>query len=279
MGSAFVVDTYNGAALFRSTIVEVLYMCVFLVVPIIAFAVNLFAKVDEPWRRAASVWSAMVCVTFCLWGLAVTYKQLKVCFWLVERHFYKDDEYMEDDLFAKNSQGKVESQDSRMMKQLKQVMKIANRALILTQTARYSGTKKQRFNITAGSDISLSRRTPQETRIGLYSRLTALSFCSKRLHMFKTLDPPKRIYSPDEVREIQPFITRSNWSMQKMWCSGDSRLTNVVVARGPSALTTDQIKYSVLCTVTSTVVLCLLLIGAMVVRSMFLNPFQSVLQP
>ena len=41
--------------------------------------------------------------------------------------------------------------------------------------------------------------------------------------------------------------------MEKMWCSGDSRHRNVIVARGPSALTPDQIKYSVLCTVTSSV--------------------------
>ena len=50
--------------------------------------------------------------------------------------------------------------------------------------------------------------------------------------------------------------------MHKMWCSGDSRKNNVIVARGPSALTEDQIRYSVLCTVTSSVVATLLLLGA-----------------
>ena len=48
-----------------------------------------------------------------------------------------------------------------------------------------------------------------------------------------------------------------------MWCSGDSRHHNVVVARGPSALTADQIKYSVLCTFTSAVIMSLLLIGGL----------------
>ena len=48
-----------------------------------------------------------------------------------------------------------------------------------------------------------------------------------------------------------------------MWCSGDSCHHNVVVARGPSALTADQIKYSVLCTFTSAVIMSLLLIGGL----------------
>ncbi|KAL7541282.1 hypothetical protein ACHAXR_010772 [Thalassiosira sp. AJA248-18] len=264
MGSAFVVDTYNGAALFRSTIVEVLYMCVFVVVPALAFAINLLAREDEPWRRAASVWVIMVLITFCVWGLAVTYKQVEACFWLVERHFEDVSESSEDSLAqADKSIGQEESQDSRIVKETKRLLKIANRALILTQTARYSGEKQQRFNIMAGADISSSNQTAHETSISLYSRLTALSFCSKRLHMFETLDPPKRIYSPQEVRDIQPFMTKNNFSMQKMWCSGDSRHRNVIVARGPSALTPDQIKYSVLCTVSSSIVLSLLLLGAM----------------
>ncbi len=52
--------------------------------------------------------------------------------------------------------------------------------------------------------------------------------------------------------------------MQKMWCSGDSRNHNVIVARGPSALTSHQMRFSILYTVTSSVVAALLLIGLLV---------------
>ena len=58
--------------------------------------------------------------------------------------------------------------------------------------------------------------------------------------------------------------TKNNWSMQRMWCSGDSRRNNVIVARGPSALTLDQIKFSAFCTFISSLLVLLLAIGALV---------------
>jgi len=204
MGSAFVVDTYNGSALFRSTIVEIVYMCVFLVIPTLTFAISLMARDEEPWRKTAGVWASMVGITFCFWGLAVTWKQVKSCFWLVEKFFHQDDEPSEED--TPSGYGVVDSQDARLIKEWKRLLKIANQALILTQTARYSGKKKQRFHFKERSDGALSLgHTPMETSIGLYSRLTALSFCPKSLNMFETLDPPKRIYSSEEVRDIMPF--------------------------------------------------------------------------
>ncbi len=262
MGSAFVVDTYNGAALFRSTFVEIYYMLVFLIVPILAFAISLMARVDEPWRRAAGSWAVMVAFTFVIWGLAVTYREIKACFWIVERYFCQEesDEYS----IHTSTNSSEESQDARVMKEWKRIMKIAKRSLLLTQTARYSGVKKQRFNVLEGKRIASSfGHEPLETYIDPYTRFISLSIFSK-LRLFHNLDEPKRIYSSEEVREILPFITRENWSMSKMWCAGDSRQHNVLVARGQSALTPYQVKLSVLCTITSSVAITLILIGLLV---------------
>lgn len=52
--------------------------------------------------------------------------------------------------------------------------------------------------------------------------------------------------------------------MQRMWCSGDSRRNNVIVARGPSALTLDQIRFSAFCTSISSLLVLLLAVGVLV---------------
>ena len=49
-----------------------------------------------------------------------------------------------------------------------------------------------------------------------------------------------------------------------MWCSGDSRRNNVIVARGPSALTLDQIRFSAFCTSISSLLVLLLAVGVLV---------------
>ena len=97
MGSALVVDTYNGAVLFRSTVVEILYMLVFLVVLILTFAFSLMNKRDDPWRLVSAAWAVMVCITFIVWGVAVTYIEVKACFRYVERHFFTVDESSPED--------------------------------------------------------------------------------------------------------------------------------------------------------------------------------------
>jgi len=259
MGSAFVIDTYNGAALFRSTIVEVLYMCVFLVVPILTFAFSLMARDENPWRKTAGSWAVMVAITFTIWGLAVTYKQAEICLWLVEKFFCNEDVSSGNGSHDDDNNNQVDGESGKLMKNLKTLMKLAKQAVLLTQTARYSGLKKQRLHIMAGDDLCTSfGHEIQERHISLYSQFTTLPFCS---NSFEKLDEPKKIYSSEEVREILPFMTKNNWSMQKMWCAGNSRQHSVVVAAGESALTSDQIKFSVFCTVASSVFLTLLIIG------------------
>lgn len=216
MGTAFVVDTYNGAALFRSTAVETIYMCVFLIVPILTFAITLMARYEDPWRTTAGIWAIMVCITFMVWGLAVTYKQVETCSWIVERKYFKGDE---DEVCAVKagdessttgstrstswSPSEQEGREKRPKQKRTRLGEIAMRSILLTQRARYSGVKWQRFNILAGEDVASSQRGAlMETSVSLYSRFTALSALS---FMFETLDSPKRMYSAEEAREMLPF--------------------------------------------------------------------------
>mmetsp|Transcript_27647 Transcript_27647/g.55452 ORF Transcript_27647/g.55452 Transcript_27647/m.55452 type:complete len:952 (-) Transcript_27647:656-3511(-) len=245
MGCAFVIDAHRGGALFRSTAMEIIYLIVFLIAPMTTAMICLMAQSEEPWRITSLVWAILILITFAGWALAVTYKQMKACFLLVDKCFPLEEEEPNN---------------------FKRFMKIANRALLITQTKRYSGTKRQRY-LVAGDDLTKtyteSQLTPVETRTGCFSRLVSLKCCSK-INTFESVDPPKKLLESDEIMGYQPVMTKTNWSMQKYWCAGSSHQSALLVTGGSSALSSEQMKFSVLCTVTSVILASLLFIGVLV---------------
>ena len=60
MGSAFVIDTWRGGALFRSEKVEMANMFVFLVAPVFTLMVCLMIQYEEAWRMTAGIWCGLV---------------------------------------------------------------------------------------------------------------------------------------------------------------------------------------------------------------------------
>lgn len=155
-----------------------------------------------------------------------------------------------------------EEEPNRFMK----FMRTANKALLITQTKRYSGVRHQRY-LVAGDDLTSnyteSGLTPVESRTGCFSRIISLK-CFSKLSMFDSVEPPRRLIESDEMRGIQPIMTKNNWSMQKYWCSGDSHTSTLMVTGGPSALSDDQMKYSVICTLASVFFATLLFIALLV---------------
>lgn len=205
----------------------------------------LMSRNEEPWRITALVWAILISITFAIWSLAVTYKEIKACFMLVDRCFPLEEE-----------------EPNKLIR----FMKTANRALLITQTERYSGTRRQRY-LVAGDELTKnyteSELTPVESRTSFFSCLVSLKCCLK-MKTFDTVDPPKKVLEPDEIMGYQPVMTKNNWSMQKFWCSGDSHQQTLLVTGGPSALSDEQMKFSIFCTFTSVILATLLLIGFMV---------------
>lgn len=218
---------------------------VFLIAPITTAMVSLMAGSSAPWRITGLVWAILILITFAFWALAVTYKEILACFLLVEKCFPLEEE--EPNKF-------------------KRFLKIANRALLITQTKRYSGTKRQRY-LVADDDLTTSYTNsdikPIESRTRCFSRLVSLKCCTK-INTFDSVDPPRKVLEADEILGYQPIMTKTNWSMQKFWCSGDSHQRTLLVTGGPSALSGEQMKFSVLCTFISVILATLLLIGYLV---------------
>lgn len=143
---------------------------------------------------------------------------------------------------------------------------LVGRTVLLTQTQRYSGHKNELY-LVSGEDeppeggFSFSdKHKPSKTKRGLYTRLTQLSCLG---FIYDTVDPKKRIYTDEEVRDVLPFVTKHNWSLENMYCRSGRERT-ILSAKGPSALTRGQVMSSVVCNIVGTALTSLFVIGVLV---------------
>eukprot|EP00980_Cylindrotheca_fusiformis_P002125 scaffold479_cov97-Cylindrotheca_fusiformis.AAC.2 len=65
--------------------------------------------------------------------------------------------------------------------------------------------------------------------------------------LFKDLsDEPKEMFTVEDVNDYRPFLTRHNWSLERVFCR-PKHSRYVAVVNGPGALTKGQMRSSVLC--------------------------------
>ena len=193
------------------------------------------------WEVTCRVWCLSVALVFCNFGLGVVYREVQACFQLVS--IYWSEEHDAGTVWHK-----------------------ARRAILLTTMQRYSGHKNEQYLVT-GEDVApeggftfSDEHKPKQSKRGLYTRLTEMKCLGC---MFDNIDPPKRLYTIEEVRDILPFVTRYNWSLESMFCR-KGRERGIVSAKGPSALTADQVTASVICNVGATILVSLLVIAVLV---------------
>lgn len=244
IGTTFVADSWSGGYLVRAVftlpvvISEILYFTFFLLMPALTFIIALCLQLENPWEVCCYVWIATTAFTFCCFGLAIVWTEVSTCFLLLSIHFNDNDE------------------DTNVLLQIQ-------RSILIMQTQKYSGKKEEEY-LVSGEDIAPNGgytfsevHHPMQVKRSLYTRLTQMK-CLQ--FMWEPLDPVKRIYSIEEVRDVLPFVTNHNWSLERMFCSG-IRSRQVISAKGPSALSTDQVMASLICNIIGTIFIILFFIS------------------
>ena len=102
--------------------------------------------------------------------------------------------------------------------------------------------------------------TQDRTKKSLYSRFVGMSLFER---IFDKLDPPERLFTVDEIRDVESILTRQNWSLEKMCCR-DSRRSTIMAARGPASLRYRQALSSFACSIVGSLLILLLLSGFLV---------------
>lgn len=244
IGTTFVADCWSGGYLVRAVfglpvvLSEILYLTLFLLIPTLTFISTLFAHFENPWESTCYAWFAITGFTFCCFGLGIVWCEVSACFQLISIH-YND-----------NNEG-----NNNVLLQIK-------RAILLMQTQKYSGTKNQEF-IISGEEVApeggfsfSEEHYPMQVKRSLYTRLTQMK-CLR--FIWEPLNPAKRIYSIEEVRDVLPFVTSHTWSLESMLCSSsrDRKILSTDLSKG-------QVISSFISNIIGTIFIILLFIGVLV---------------
>ena len=257
IGTTFVQDAWNGGILIRSAIglsklvIELFYTTSFLIVPIFTFCVALLVKSNSPWKVAARAWAISVLVVFIIFSVAVTYRELKACFEMVLIYYGSD----------------IDGEGSTW----KRWLLLARRAALLSQAAHLSGTRQENYLVSGGEEPPEGGYSqspdyrPTRVSTDFLGHLTSMSqgCCPEEWRIYDVLDPPVRLYTTEDVRDILPFLTKHNWSLEAVCCQ-KRKSALISAAKGPSALSQRQMQMSVVCSFVGGAILMLYVVGILV---------------
>jgi len=279
LATAFVIDIWQGGPLVRSltgwtpVIREWVAFTVFLGVPALAMVINLLSLRDNWWEMTARVWVICVTVAFTAFCLGVVLRELIMCWLIVAEHdvFFSNQDKERGSEREVNDTIEVGQSLRRLPSTPKGWIEVFHRSFLISQARRYSGVRENRYTVSgekaamdAGASdghYSYSGNTRHDkTKQSLYSRCVSLSFLNR---FFERLDPPQRMFTVEEIRDVEPILTRQNWSLERMCCR-DSRRSTIMAARGPASLRYRQAWSSFACSIIGSVLILLLLTGILV---------------
>lgn len=245
IATTFVSEAWSGGHLIRAVggappiVSELMYFVFFIFIPAITLLGSFFARIQNPWEVACYAWLGSVALVFCCFGLAIVYCEVSTCFTLISIHYGE------------------ETEDGHDISPFKKFFLHLRRAILIVQSLKYSGKQKHQYLVT-GDDVApkygytySDTIEPTVVNKSLYTRFTELG-CLQ--WMYKPLDPPKRTYTIEEVRDVLPFVTTHSWSLENMFCT-NTRSRKIISAKGPSALTNSQVLSSSVCNIVGTFII------------------------
>jgi hypothetical protein len=142
----------------------------------------------------------------------------------------------------------------------------------MRQIRRYSGKKRTRFlarSIVAPSEMSNVEHEEVDMIEGTYHEkrnfwawFTQWKYLSEKLHWFKVLEEPRKLYNIADSQGLRPYVTKWTWSLEKFYCKASSSRF-VAIIDGPGALTRNQVFSTIACSVLGTSLIALVLISLM----------------
>lgn len=171
MGLAVVQDTWTGNQLFQQllgfsndVLMESICVVIFLIIPGSTAAITLLKSMGNWWDVTAFTWVFCVLVFMGVFALLVVINEVRACFLLL----------------------RTDHPDAS-------TVKIIQEAVLISQTLFYSGKTSHQYLQNGEGE-----RQVLKSQTSIYSKVTVSKLCCKFL--FRTLEPPVREYSADELR-------------------------------------------------------------------------------
>jgi hypothetical protein len=232
----FVMETWNGFPFLHTVgnlheiLVDWVTLVMMLGAPILVMIGSLFAKLENWWSISFYTWFSSMSVFFFVFTLVVIYYEIQAAWLIVEEL----------------------NEKSRMS-----IFFFLSDCVQRRQHSVWCG-HQDKVRISSMDDDELEPSFSLFTRC--YTWLTLAKWCGC---LFEVVDPPERIYSLDEILGRRRFVSRYNWSMERVLC-GNRRNENIAVIRGPAALKMSQVVSSLVCVSVAVVGVVLLVLGFMV---------------
>jgi hypothetical protein len=262
ISTAFVADAWAGHFLmkkifftkrFSEVVIDWVFFTFFVLIPILVFCGSLYAGSDVWWSITTFVWVVSVGVFYIAFAISTVYFEVNGALnFVIQNH------------------GIDESSILNVYKQcilLKQMNVYSGKRCVkyLAQTPYWSDDDEN-DGIDDATPDDIFESTRQE-RMGLWTRLTQWHFLSRDspggLPIFKQLDPPKKLFTIDDILDFRPFVTRNTWGLERMYCRPkNSRYITVV--NGHGAITQDQMRSSIACALIALVLWLLILTSLLV---------------
>jgi hypothetical protein len=242
----FVLETWNGflflhtVGSFNEIFIEWITLVAMLGAPLAAMIISLFARLDNWWAISFTTWFASMTIFFLLFVFVVIYNEIFAA-WVIIQELQR-----------------INNSNSQYTKAgLSQLFSFLCEAVTRRQYSLFGG-KTQRIRVSSHDEDVLE---PSHNFCMRWYRNVTLSKCCGCF--FEHVDPPEKIFTIEEILGRRRFITRHNWSVEKILCS-NRRTQNVAVVRGPSALKRSQIISSIVCVSVAVTAAVLLVLGFMV---------------
>ena len=242
----FIMDMWSGHHLAKQFVfrkltdvtIEWVFFTAYVLAPLLVMAGCLIAQPGDWWATTAIFWFGCVMAFFIMFCFSVVFFEVKAAY-----DFEKNRSNNDNDKF----------------------IDIVRQCILLRQRHLYSGKvhklylARRSFTNTEDTEVFDKASIYEETRIVVTSWWSNLTTRFPEW-MFKKLDEPYRLFTVEDVQDYRPFLTRSTWGLEKVFCR-PSNARYIAIVDGPGALTQAQLRSSLLCSLIGTALIVLLLIS------------------
>jgi len=207
-------------------IIEWVFLGLFLLVPAFVGIVTLFMGLADWWWYTTITWFTGILIFYVVFAGHVVFYEVRSAFAFVANRDDTDSDAFWD---------------------------VIHRCILLRQRRYYGGNTTSTY--LARNVFSESEDTDKVQKSKIYdksksTRFSLWTYVTKLLPgmFFEKLEEPQPIYTTPDVEDYRPFLTRSNWSLERIFCRpANSRYITIV--SGPGALTQGQLKSTVACSI------------------------------
>jgi hypothetical protein len=255
IAGAYIKDVYQGHYLIRNftfknmkaTTVEWIFFLFFLGLPLIVMCFALLSRTDRWWEFTTLFWFTCVAFFYVLFTINVVVYEMLAC-WEVTKNKNKKENASWPALIR-------QSILSRQIHTYSGRRTYSYVAMGSIRDAEYTDSRSRRNEIGATSLDKIS----WQTKLTMWDRL-------KKWGLYESVTEEEFMFSIDDARDVRPFITSYTWSLEKVFCRPrNSRY--IAIVRGPGALTIDQVRSSMACSIIGTSIMFLILVSILVYLS------------